>query len=298
MGSPSSEKEMKIFLKRMFRDKAIMNAPTLIRYFLSLFISQKRYKKSWEKYHLIGGSPLFSSMNQIKQDIANQLNNDWLVSCAYSYSEPLIAKEIERYCNNGITNFTVLPMYPQASFSTTGSLNTEIKKARLKFKNIQIRLIEEYFQHPGFIDYWTNIIFEHTTSEKYVSPHLLFSAHSIPQTHTDKGDTYTQSIELSAKLIAEKLGFAYSVSYQSKIGKVQWSEPDTMDELFRLQQKGVEEIVLVPISFVNENLETVYDLDMSIIPFAQQIGINKISRVKLQTNHPLLIHTFLQLIEQ
>jgi ferrochelatase len=127
---------------------------------------------------------------------------------------------------------------------------------------------------------------------------LLFSAHSIPKIHTEKGDTYTQSIELSAKLIAEKLGLPYSVSYQSKIGKVQWSEPDTMDELFRLQQKGVEEIVLVPISFVNENLETVYDLDMSIIPFAQQIGINKISRVKLQTNHPLLIHTFLQLIEQ
>ena len=90
MGAPMSQKEMKQFLKRMFRDKAILFAPTLVRTIVSTIISEFRYKSSWKKYLLIGTSPLLRSMEMIADDLQKELGTDFAVSCAYSYSEPLI----------------------------------------------------------------------------------------------------------------------------------------------------------------------------------------------------------------
>lgn len=125
---------------------------------------------------------------------------------------------------------------------------------------------------------------------------MLFSAHAIPYLQIKKGDTYTSQIETSASQIAGNLALPYSVSYQSKIGKVKWSEPDTLQELKRLKNKNIEEIITVPISFLTENLETLYDLDQELLPAARQMGIKKISRVNIQSDHPLLIQLFYSLI--
>ncbi len=297
IGSPSSEKEMKIFLRRMFKDKSALNTIYPVRFVLSWLISNFRYKSSWQKYCKIGGSPLLFAMNKIRDDLSNSICNEYLIHCAYCYSEPLLSKEIERLFQTGIRDIAILSMYPHASIFTTGSIKNIISKSLHNHKDLSIRLIDDYYNTPAFISFWTSLISEKLEELNYENPHLLFSAHAIPKYHINKGDIYIKSIEQTAKLISDKLSIEYSISYQSKIGRMKWSKPETMAHLKELYLKGYNQILIIPISFINENLETMYDIDLLILPYAKNVlGITKIDRVCLPQSHPNLIKTFIELI--
>ena len=299
MGAPTSEKEMKIFLSRMFRDKAILNVPLPVRMLLSSFISNSRYKSSWKKYQQIGGSPLHSSMNKMRVGLENLFSDEYLIRCVYSYSSPLIHDEIQALYYNGIENFIIIPMYPQASFSTTGSLETEIKQLKMKLGNIKIRLVDDYFENQHFITFWAEQIRAKLTEIGYSNPYLLFSAHAIPQSFIDRGDAYADKIQTSARLIAAKLNLPYSVSFQSKIGKMEWTEPYTIEHLKELHNNKIDQIVMIPISFINENLETKYDLDHVIIPCSEKkTGIKNICRLSIPESDDRLIKMFYEFIIQ
>ena len=299
MGSPSSEKEMKTFLKNMFLDKAIIAAPYPIRKMLSFFISNLRYKKSWSKYELIGGSPLLSAMETIKQDLQTSLSSEYEVHTAYSYSNPTIIEAIKEIRDKGITDILVLSMYPHNCVSTTGSIDQDLKKVRSQYPDLTIEVVKEYATHPLFIDFWLELISENIKKQELKNPHLLFSAHAIPEYQIIKGDTYTIAIEKSAELIAKKLNLKYSVSYQSKIGRIKWASPDTKQYICKLKESGIEELLVVPISFLNENLETLYDLDIDIIPYTKnEVHINKACRVNIPNSHSTLIRTFKDIIEK
>lgn len=299
MGAPTSEKEMKIFLSRMFRDKAIIYASLPVRLLLSFFISNSRYKSSWKKYLQIGGSPLQSSMNKMKAGIENLLPDEYLVRCVYAYSPPLIQDEVTALFHSGIVDFTIIPMYPQASFSTTGSLETEIKQLKTKLGNIKIRLVDDYFENQHFITFWAEQIRAKLIETGYSKPYLLFSAHAIPQSFIERGDTYADKIQTSARLISAELNLPYSVSFQSKIGKMEWTKPYTIEHLKELHNNKINQIVMIPISFINENLETKYDLDHEIIPYSEkETGISNICRLTIPESNDLLIKMFYEFIIQ
>jgi len=298
MGAPDSEKAMKSFLKRMFSDKAIMYAPAIVRFVFSNIISRVRYKSSWKKYESIGGTPLLQSMEAYRVMLQNQLNDNYIVHAAYSYSHPLINDEIIQMYQQGIREFIVISMYPQSGFSTTGSIKTEIYKIQKVCTEAKFNFIENYFDHPAFIQFWVNLIRAKIENVGYNSPFLLFSSHAVPQSFVERGDTYTRQLELSAKLIANQLNLNYDMSYQSKIGPVSWTKPSTYDYLKMLKIRNVNEIVLIPLSFVNENLETKYDLDSDIIPYAKnETGITDICRVQIPTVDENLIKMFVNFIE-
>lgn len=296
MGAPDSLPEMKVFLKRMFRDKAIINAPLPVRMFLSILISNVRYRSSWEKYKLIGGSPLQHSMDKMKDNLQKMLPEDHCVYCVYSYSQPFLKNQVKELVQQGISDFEIIPMYPQASYSTTGSLETDIQSLQKTFPTISIKLHDDYFDHPDFISYWKQLISEKIKTDHFSKPHLLFSAHAIPQSFVERGDLYADKIKETARLTATSLGLDYSVSFQSKIGKLKWTEPATVDEVVTLKNKGVDELILIPVSFINENLETKYDQDVEIIPFAREAGIGKVGRVTLPDTHELLEKMFYEFI--
>ena len=102
MGAPVSEKGMKVFLKRMFSDKAILYAPAFVRSVVSTLLSNVRYKSSWKKYLQINGSPLQRSMDKMAVDLQQLLSNDYVVSAVYSYSEPFIEEKIAELYEQGI----------------------------------------------------------------------------------------------------------------------------------------------------------------------------------------------------
>jgi len=297
MGGARSPKELKIFLSRMFNDPSILPFGKLGRSLLSIIISNTRYKKSWKKYELIGGSPIIEATHQIQLSLQVELGDDYVVKKAFSYSSPLIEESLLSFIQEGILDITVIPMYPQASFSTTSSVVRDVNKTISKYKDLKINFVNEFYKLEAFVDFWVNLILNHIIKCNISNPYLLFSAHSIPKYLADKGDTYPKSIEASAKLIAEKMAFDFEFSYQSRM-KGKWIGPDTKESLKKLAERGGNQIIIIPISFVNENLETLYDLDHDIIPFAQnELSIKNISRVKIPQADELFIKLLSKIVK-
>ncbi len=183
MGSPVSEEDMKFFLNNMFMDKSILPLPLMIRKFVSSKIASKRYKNSWLKYEKIGGSPLLSAMDKICSNLNLVLGNDFVVKCAYSYSNPLISNTLNEFKYMGVNNICVIPAYPFYSISTTGSIINDINKFIKKNKEINIKIIDEYFFDEYFVKFWQTLVENTVIRNNFTNPHLLFSAHSIPYFH-------------------------------------------------------------------------------------------------------------------
>lgn len=291
MGAPSSQKEMKSFLRAMFNDPAIIPLSETSRAFVSFIISRSRYKSSWAKYEKIGGSPLKESMDQINEALSKELGNEYLVYTAYSYVNPTIEKGIDFLIRNGITDIKVIPVYPQSSYTTTGSVKSDIKKIKNKISQyVKIEIVEEFFKNKYFILFWKSLIEESISKNKLSKPLLLFSAHAIPEYLVKKGDIYVEAVKESARLIAEATGLDYKLSFQSRIGRMKWIGPDTREVLKELSENGKQEIVIIPISFINENLETRFDLDIEMIPYGKNVlKIKNLYRTELHLVHPLLI---------
>lgn len=291
MGGARSPVEMKAFLACMFRDPRILPFGKVFRNILSFIISNARYKSSWKKYELIGGTPIIEATRATMIALREELNHSCSVKMAFSYSSPTIEEGLLAFKQEGIREIVVIPLYPQASFSTTGSVRDEVQRIASKVNTFDIRFKNEFFRHLGFIDFWSKNITAHIKAEGLSSPYLLFSAHSIPQFMVDKGDTYPRAIAESAGLIAGSLGLTFGVTYQSGIRGSKWVGPDVKESLKLVT--GKPEIVMIPISFVNENLETLYDIDKVIIPYAKnELGIKQISRVRI----PEASNSFIRLL--
>ena len=297
MGGAKSPRELKLFLKRMFKDPYILPLGKLGRQFLSYYISNTRYRKSWKKYKLIGGSPIIEATRQTMLALQEKLPEDFKVRYAFSYSSPLIKESMDAFMAEGIHEITVLPLYPQGCFSTTKSVEHDVNKVVAKNPQLKIHITKEFYQNKDFVDYWSNLILNHAYQHKLDKPLLLFSAHSIPTYLVEKGDTYPAAIEASAKAIANHLGFEYEVAYQSGMKRGTWLTPDIDTVLRQLAVKWKDQIVIIPISFLNENLETLYDIDHEIVPFGKKfLRFSHISRVALPVADCLLIKMFADLV--
>ena len=280
MGGARTEKEMKSFLSNMFMDPNILPFGRTLRNMLSFIISNARYKKSWQKYLLIGGTPIINATRHSVEALQAELNPDYKVKMAFSYSSPKIEDSLLYFKDQGITEITVIPLYPQSSITTTGSVLDDIQSVKTKEPSLDLQFEKSFYQHDGFVSFWANLISAHIQKNSLKYPFLLFSAHSIPEYMVRKGDTYPREIRESGALISKKLGLDYEVAYQSGMRSGKWVGPDVNTCLKNLAKAGKKEIVIIPISFVNENLETLYDLDKVIVPFAKTIpGFVHVSRV-------------------
>jgi ferrochelatase len=114
-----------------------------------------------------------------------------------------------------------------------------------------------------------------------------------------KGDTYAWAIAESSNMIAKNLGLAYDFAWQSGMKRGEWLKPDTKDRLQELKESIDSPIVMIPISFINENLETLYDLDHDLIPYAKDVlGIKNISRVQIPEANETFIELLADLVER
>jgi protoporphyrin/coproporphyrin ferrochelatase len=277
MGGPGNPQELKGFLKLMFLDKHIIAAPFPVRKMLSILISNTRYRKSWKKYEIIGGTPLKHDTEMLCALLSSELGESFLVRPCYSYSQPFIHEALDEMDSLGIEEILTIPLYPHYSITTTQSVIDDLESEK---GNLMIGVSQSFYHHPQFIRFWNTLVTAHVSNQGLKQPHLLFSAHSIPLSFIRKGDPYAKQIEESARLIAESTGFSYSFSYQSGMNAKTWLGPDTGKKIAELKNAGTNEIVIIPISFVSENLETLYDLDCVLVPEAREKNIH-VSRVKI-----------------
>lgn len=297
MGGPQSQDEMKVFLKNMFCDHHILPLPFGLRHFVAGRIAQKRYMLSWTKYKQIGGSPIIRYTEAAAKALQKAV--DLPVYTAYSYTLPLIPDVIRTMKEDGIKHIQVLTMYPQASDTTTSSVFHEVTKAAKKLSDVNVDMIFDYSVHPVFLDYWKTLIEEHIKAEGVENPLLLFTAHSVPMYVVRHGDKYPDTIRHMAKRLAALIDHRYDLAFQSRVGPVKWVGPDTDEYLKELISKGERKVVLIPISFTTECLETVYDLNIKLVDVYKKKGIlEHISRVKIPVAHPLFIETLKQVVNE
>ena len=311
MGGPDSLQAVRPFLKNLFSDRDIIQlGPPFLQKPLAWLISTLRSGKTEKAYRLIGGkSPIVDiTLDQAAalQKVLNspdpsQKDSSAGVSCqvfvGMRYWHPLIEEIVPQILSRGVRKLIALSLYPHYSCTTAGSSLRKLEKEALN-SGLDVFPISSWFDHPLYIDALATQIrkgidsFQKDLSAGGKDPgrdiHLLFSAHSLPQKIIDNGDPYDRQIRGTIESVTKKLSVPWHLSYQSRSGPVKWLEPSTEEKLKELAENGVRHILVVPVSFVSDHIETLYEIDLLYRGMAQSHGID-LRRVESLNTHPTFI---------
>jgi protoporphyrin/coproporphyrin ferrochelatase len=311
MGGPETLADVRPFLFNLFSDPEIVRLPArLMQRPLAWLIATTRYKKSAGYYAQIGGgSPLRRITEAQAAALRAELQQRGIAAQVYvgmRYWHPFTKAALEQIEQDGITDLIALPLYPHFSVSTTGaSLKDFIAQldARGGLRHIRRHYITRWHTHASYINTLAAQIADELRQFPDPDPrhvHLLFSAHSVPQSYITNGDPYLQHIEQTVALVLERLGglSPAHLSFQSKVGPVKWLEPATDTKLRELGQQGVQQVLAIPISFVSEHIETLYELDILYKNLAAEIGISAYRRVPACNTQPAFISALADLVSE
>jgi protoporphyrin/coproporphyrin ferrochelatase len=309
LGGPETLADVRPFLFNLFADPEIVRLPVrAMQKPLAWLISTARNKKSSGYYAQIGGgSPLRRITDEQAVALREELARRGVEANVYvgmRYWRPFTDAAIDQIVSDGVDELILLPLYPQFSVSTTGSSFKDFEALMDKrggLQSIRCNYISRWHTHETYIKALAEQIAEEI--EKFPDPdpqrvHLLFSAHSVPQSYIENGDPYLRETEETVRLVSEKLGELSPVhlSFQSKVGPVKWLEPSTDAKLRELAARGVEQVLAIPISFVSDHIETLYELDILYKKLADEIGIKTYRRVPALNCNPTFINALADLV--
>ncbi len=281
LGGPDSPEAIRPFLLNLFNDPAILRLPNPLRWIAARVITARRASATTEIYGQVGGG---SSILPATEDQAEALKKEIADTAEHvevfvfmRYWHPLVNETTRRIKDFDPDRIVLLPLYPQFSTTTTG---TSVKAFREEARKQGLTAPEEvvccYPAHHGFLDATTaNIRRALDEASAHGAPRLLLSAHALPQRTINAGDPYQWQIEQTSAAIVEALDrpeLDWVTSYQSRVGPVQWIGPSTEDEVRRAGAAG-SPVVVVPIAFVSEHVETLVEIDMELRETASQSGV-------------------------
>lgn len=282
MGGPDSLEAVRPFLLNLFRDREIIKlGPPWLQPLLARLIVLKRAKHVEENYKMIGGrSPLRKNTEEQAAALAKELGDNYLCLPAMRYWQPFTADSVARLKSEGITNITALSLYPHYSKATTGSSLKDLRQV-LKDSGCKadLKVIEDFFDDAGYIAALAEKIREGLARfHPLAEVDILFSAHSLPQSFIDEGDPYLAQIEECVRLVMRNFDNAHHLAFQSRAGPVKWLEPSTDVMLEKLAADGVKNLLVVPLSFVSDHIETLHEIDIEYSKKAWELGIAKFER--------------------
>lgn len=304
LGGPDKLSSVKPFLFNLFFDKNIITLPLFLRYFIAKIISSRREKIAKEIYKNIGGkSPIVEETQKQIEALKAELN----ISADFEFElfmcmrhwHPMSDEIVEKIENYLPDEVILLPLYPQFSTTTTGSsiedFQDKMKKKKINTtcKTICCYPFEENFlkAHAELI---TNAIDKIKDKNNYK---ILFSAHGLPQKIVDSGDPYQWQIENTVASVIKLLDIKkldYKITYQSRVGPLEWLKPDTEEEIKRTSAEK-KEIIIVPIAFVSEHVETLVELDIEYKAIAEKHDVNYV-RVPTLSVNKLFIESLSEII--
>ena len=310
LGGPDQLSSVKPFLFNLFNDKAIINVPNPIRYFLAKFISFKRNKTAQEIYKNIGGkSPIVEITNELAENLEKELSHsgDFKVFVCMRYWHPMSKEVVKNVKDYNADEIIMLPLYPQFSTTTTESSFKDFEKELEKQKvTAKIKKICCYATNSKFIKSHASLLKKAINKAKTKNHHkfrLLFSAHGLPQKIIDNGDPYVFQIESSAKSIIAQLisdenfidkKIDYQVCYQSKVGPLQWTKPSLDDEINRANKDKIG-VIIVPIAFTSDHSETLVELDIEYKEMAKKQKLPFYYRVKALNSDGYFIESLVEI---
>jgi len=307
LGGPDSLDSVRPFLCNLFSDPDIMGQNRLLLKPLAWFISRKRSPAVQKYYTLIGGKSPLLELTRQQGDALNKAlvpHGRFKVFVAMRYWHPMIEEVVKEILTSPVQQVIVLPLYPHYSATTTGSSLNEFNRVwqRLETDKITVSPIREWCDHPAYIRAMCDTVQQCADSHKLELRDIavVFSAHGIPLKFIEQGDPYARQIERSVGLIAGQLGLRgnYHLCYQSRVGRLEWLGPSTEELLKELAAKKVRDIMLVPISFVSDHLETLYEMDILYREKAIEYGIPNFYRAPALNNSPFLIEALKELVLQ
>jgi len=289
LGGPRSLGEVEPYLYELFADPLVVTAPFgPLRPLFARLVSRLRAPSSAEKYALIGGrSPLVEGTQAQARALQAALGPGFTCHLAMRCGHPSTEEGVAEALAAGATRAIALPLYPQYARATTMSSLLELRRRWPAERGPLVELCT-WHDHPGYLDASAAALRETVAAvEGGLVDRLLvvFSAHGLPMSQVRKGDPYPTYVEHSARETARRAGVGtWQVTYQSRVGPARWLGPDT-NEYLRGSARG-KAIVIVPIAFVSEHLETLYDMDMLAKEAARKGGAAAFHRVPALGTRP------------
>lgn len=280
LGGPDNLEAVQPFLENLFNDKDIFKIP-LFQKLIAKIIAKSRTPKVREQYKLIGGSSpinLWTEKQRAMLEISLKDGFENLdVFTAMRYWNPQIKDVADLISSKYYKKIILLPLYPQYSISTTGSSFNEWKRA-FNLSDIEQIFIQTFYSNKFYI-YAINQRIDEALI-KFPEPvrnevQILFSAHGIPISFVKRGDPYPNQIRETVNLVMEsrKKSHDYHHCFQSKVGPVKWLKPSTESKIRELISNGKKNLLIVPISFVSDHIETLYELDIEYRHIAEESGV-------------------------
>lgn len=288
LGGPRSLAEVEPYLYELFSDPLVVTAPFgPLRPLFAKIVSKTRAPSSAEKYALIGGkSPIVEGTEAQARALAAALGPGWSCHLAMRCGHPSTEEGVRAALAAGADRAVALPLYPQYANATTRSSLLELR--RVWPKDRPLAEVCTWHDHEGYLDASAAALRE-TLAQVPAGDHdrvlVVFSAHGLPMRQVRKGDPYPGYIEHSSRETAHRAAVpAFEVTYQSRVGPTRWLGPDTI-EFLEANARG-RVIVAVPIAFVSEHLETLYDLDILAKAAAEKGGARGFLRVPALGTRP------------
>lgn len=297
LGGPTSLDAIGPFLRNLFLDPEIIRIPLpkpfdrlFPRSLFAWFVSRRRTPKVRPNYEAIGGkSPINERSVEQAQALERELNERFTgiaqfhVRLGMRYWHPFTRVAMDEFKELGIRDVFLLPLYPQYSRTTTGSSFKEWRDIhRSAFARwFRVKAVKDYYLHPRFIaainERIDATLRERFTDVERANVNLLFSAHGTPVSEVVAGDPYSHQIRATVRAVMDARGndLPYHESFQSRVGPVKWLEPYTQDKLAELGASGVKTLLVVPVAFVTDHIETLHELDIELREVAEHNGIHK-----------------------
>lgn len=308
LGGPDQLEDVRPFLFNLFSDPEIIRLPLpWLQKPLAWLISSSRARRSQENYKQIGGgSPLRRITEEQAQALQQELSvkgQDVQVYVGMRYWYPFTEEAIARIKRDGVDQLVILPLYPQFSISTSGSsfrLLQELWQEDAALQAMDYTVISSWYDSPGYLKAMAQLIAQEL--DQLANPdevHIFFSAHGVPMSYVEEGgDPYQQQIEDCTKLILQTLNRPnpHTLAYQSRVGPVEWLRPYTEDAIAELATQNVKRLLVVPISFVSEHIETLQEIDIEYREIAEEAGIHDFHRVPALNTHPLFIEDLANMV--
>lgn len=277
MGAPRNLDEVEVFLRNMFTDKNIITVKSgMLRSFIASSIIRGRKSEAKGNYAQLGGfSPLVTHTKTFVENIKTTFP-DFEVVNIMRYTPPFALSEVKWLKAKGVEEMVVIPLYAQYSTTTTKSSLEDFYEALAKANFApNLKVITRFYKNETYNE---AIIEQIETALEDKDPsalELIFSAHSLPVKIIENGDPYQKEIIENVEILKEKLvqrGLHFNnihLAYQSKLGPVKWLEPSLEDTLKTLENKNV---LIYPISFILDNSETEFELDIEYREVAEALG--------------------------
>jgi ferrochelatase len=307
LGGPETLAEVPRFLYRLFSDPEVIRVrPALARRAIAAAIALARQRASKKLYASIGGGSPIRRWTEAQaagvESLLRRDGRDVVVRAAMTCSNPLVEEVVAGLARDGVRRFLAFPLYPHYSLTTTkGSLDRARSAVDRFAPGAQCDELGSWPTHPLFVEAHAELIREAVagfSDPRLEAVHLLYSAHSIPRKLvTDAGDPYPREVEASVRAINACLGdrAPWTLAYQSKLGPVEWLGPSTLEVLGQLGRRGLSQVLAIPIAFVTDHVETLYEIDQLFGEEARRAGIAEFRRTPGLNDRPTFLRALAEI---